>query len=392
MRVSIHTILRAPVPAFVLTIFFALAVTLPALAEDEEQSLEEIRGKIHETRQEAKRLAGQESGILSGLMKLDEELTLTNRLLQGLESRRKRIEEQLSALEAEAGRAEGEYIRRRELLEERLVALYKFGGYHEFEVILGSASLVDLVSRFDRIFRVAKRDDQLWRAMEEERTKLNEAREGLVARSKELKAVEDERSQERSSLLGQKNKKRSLLTDVRGKRESFEKLAKELEAASQALERIIAEREARARAVPGMEDFSGPSPFDGGGDRLPWPVRGKIIKKFGKIRHPEFGTEIPSNGIDIEAAYGTDIRAVAGGRVEYVSTLPGYGNCIIVQHGGGYYTLYAHASEILVSQGQTVTPGSLLAKVGDTGSTSGSSLHFEVRKGTKPLDPMRWLK
>lgn len=392
MRSPNTTFCHALLPGLVIAMSAMLFATPPAIAEDEEQSLEDIRGKIQETREEAKRLAGQESGILSGLMKLDEELTLTNRLLQGLESRRNRIEEQLSALEDEAGRAEGEYIRRRELLEERLVALYKFGGYHEFEVILGSASLVDLVSRFDRIFRVAKRDDQLWRAMEEERAKLDEARQGLVMRSEELKAVEDERSQERASLLGQKNKKRSLLTDVRGKRESFEKLAKELEAASKALEQIIAEREARSRAIPGTEDYSGPSPFDGGGDRLPWPVRGKIIRKFGKIRHPEFGTEIPSNGIDIEAAYGTDIRAVAGGRVEYVSTLPGYGNCIIVQHGGGYYTLYAHASEILVSQGQTVTPGSLLAKVGDTGSTSGSSLHFEVRKGTKPLDPMRWLK
>lgn len=384
--------MRTPFAVTALVLLLALAPSALVRADGEEQSLEEIRSKIQQTRQEAKRLAGQESGILSSLMKLDEELTLTNRLLQGLESRRKRIEEQLTELEREAERAEGEYVRRRELLEERLVALYKFGGYHEFEVILGSESLVDLVSRFDRIFRVARRDDQLWRAMEEERAKLDEARRGLVARSEELKSVEEERSQERSALLGQKNKKRSLLTDVRGQRESFEKLAGELEAASKALEQIIAEREARSREIPGDEDYSGPSPFDGGGDRLPWPVRGKIIKKFGKIRHPEFGTEIPSNGIDIEAPFGTDIRAVAGGRVEYVSTLPGYGNCIIVQHGGGYYTLYAHASEILVSQGQTVTPGSLLARVGDTGSTSGSSLHFEVRKGTKPLDPMRWLR
>ncbi len=370
-----------------LIVLFPLGTT-PLFAQGDDSHLQEMRGRLEKSRDEAKRLAGEESGILNSLMKLDENLNLTNRLLKGLESKRSRIEKELSELKSEEDRSSNELERRSELLRVRLRALYMFGGYHEFELLLGSTSVVDLVTRFDRIFRVARRDEELFHAVEEEQTRLESAREQLARRDTEFREVEKERTRERGSLLNRKSERKALLDDVRNKRESYEKLVLELEEASEELERIIA---ARSRDQ-GEEDFSGPSPFDGGGDRLPWPVQGRVIRNFGKIRHPEFGTVVANNGVDIEADYGTEIRAVASGSVEYVSTLPGYGNCIIVRHGGGYYTLYAHASEILVAQGERVVPGSVLAHVGDTGSLSGSSLHFEVRQGTKPLDPMRWLR
>lgn len=378
--------MRGPRAAALALLLLALPAAAPAQGDDTD--LEGIRERLDQSRREAKRLAGEESGILESLMKLDENLTLTNRLLKGLEAKRTRIEEEFHELKKEEDRASTELGRRRELLKVRLRALYMFGGYHDFELLLGSTSVVDLVTRFDRIYRVARRDDELYRSVQVERTRLEEAREQLDRRNRELKDVEQERTRERGALLSRKSERKALLDEVRNKRESYEKLVAELEEASRELERIIAQRSRR----PGDEDFSGPSPFDGGGDRLPWPVQGRVIRRFGKIRHPEFGTVVVNNGVDIEADYGAEIRAVAAGSVEYVSTLPGYGNCIILRHGGGYYTLYAHASEILVAQGDRVGPGSVLARVGDTGSLSGSSLHFEVRKGTHPLDPMRWLK
>ncbi len=360
----------------------------PASAQDDDSALGNLRGRLRESRDEVKRLAGEESGILGSLMKLDENLTLTNRLLKGLESKRIRVVGEQEGLKKEEEDAARELEARRKLLRSRLRALYMFGGYHEFELLVGSTSVVDLVTRFDRIFRLARRDEELFRSVLDERERLEEARSELARRDQELKDVEKERGRERGRLLQRKSERKALLDDVRNKRESYERLVKELEEASRELERIIASRSRK----PGEEDFSGPSPFDGGGDKLPWPVQGRVVRQFGKIRHPEYGTVVVNNGVDIEADYGTEIRAVAAGSVEYVSTLPGYGNCIIVRHGGGYYTLYAHASEILVAQGEVVGPGSVIARVGDTGSLSGNSLHFEVRKGTSPLDPMRWLR
>lgn len=353
----------------------------------EENDLQNLRERIHDTRVEMETLAGKETGILSSIMKVDEELSLTNRLISGLESRRKQIEVDLEQLHIEKSAAEKELGRRRARLEMRLCSLYKFGGYHEFEVLFGSRSVSDLVSRFDRLVCIVSRDDQLYRAVAQESERLVRTREELARRGTEIRLIEEERSRERKGLIRRKQGRKDLLVSVQSEKRSYEKLVAELEEASRVLERIIAERSSH-----GEEDFSGPSLFDGGAGRLPWPVEGRIIRGFGSQRHPEFGTVLTNNGIDIDAAGGSEILAVAPGRVEYVSTLPGYGNCIIVRHGGGYYTLYAHASEILVTQGKAVGQGEALATVGSTGSVTGTSLHFEIRKGTKPLDPLQWLR
>jgi septal ring factor EnvC (AmiA/AmiB activator) len=364
-----------------------LLLSLTASA-GEEADLDSLRSKIRTTRKEVEKLRGQESGILKNLMKLDEDLGLTNRLLTGLEGKRRKVEEGLGAVTSEARDAESELGRRRELLRSRLRALYQFGGYHGIEVLLGSESVVDLAGRFDLLLRVVERDDALYRSVLAERARLHEAREELASREREIRKIEEERTRERAALIRRKKERKDFLDDVRGKRESHEKLVAELEESSRELERILAER---TRSGEKYEP-SGPSLFEGGSGKVPWPAEGKIVRQFGRSRHPEFGTELTNNGIDIAAPLGTDIRCVAPGRVEYVSTLPGYGNCIIVRHSGGYYTLYAHASEVAVSAGELVEQGDVLGAVGNTGSVSGSSLHFEIRKGTAPVDPLRWLR
>lgn len=366
----------------------ALLLFAPLASAGEEEDLDALRARITKTRREVEKLRGEESGILKNLMKLDENLGLTNRLLSGLEGKRRKVEEGLGAVTDEAREAEGELAVRRALLRKRLRALYQFGGYHDIEIVLGSESVVDLVGRFDRLLRVVERDDALYRSVLAERARLSRAREDLAAREREIRKIEEERTRERAALLRTKQERKTFLDDVRGRRESHEKLVKELEESSRELERIIAER---ARSGERYEP-TGPSLFDGGSAKLPWPAEGKIIMQYGRSRHPEFGTELTNNGIDIASPLGTDIRCVAPGRVEYVSTLPGYGNCIIVRHGGGYYTLYAHASEVGVSAGDLVEQGDVLGAVGNTGSVSGSSLHFEIRKGTDPVDPLRWLR
>jgi murein DD-endopeptidase MepM/ murein hydrolase activator NlpD len=116
-----------------------------------------------------------------------------------------------------------------------------------------------------------------------------------------------------------------------------------------------------------------------------------VIGTFGKSRHPTFGTVTFNNGIDIQAEPGAPIRAVAAGRVEFVDWIDGYGNCIIVNHGGAYYTLYAHASEIFVRPNQNVSANDVVAEVGDSGSLKGYACHFEIRKSKQALNPAEWL-
>ena len=121
-------------------------------------------------------------------------------------------------------------------------------------------------------------------------------------------------------------------------------------------------------------------------------ARGRSVVDLCTTTLQRFGTKTFNSGVDITAKFGTPIAAVAKGRVEYVNWLEGYGKCAIINHGGGFYTLYANASEILVSVGKDVAAGETIGRVGDTGSTMGTALHFEIRKGREALSPLEWFR
>jgi septal ring factor EnvC (AmiA/AmiB activator) len=126
--------------------------------------------------------------------------------------------------------------------------------------------------------------------------------------------------------------------------------------------------------------------------RLTWPADGRVVAEYGPQVNPRFGTKTFRNGIDIEATEGSSIAAVFPGHVVYTGWFRGYGNLIIVDHGGEYYTVYAHAADIRVTEGDEVKQGQIIGTVGDTGSLQGPRLYFEVRHEGKPQDPAQWLR
>jgi septal ring factor EnvC (AmiA/AmiB activator) len=121
------------------------------------------------------------------------------------------------------------------------------------------------------------------------------------------------------------------------------------------------------------------------------PASGPITSRYGQKVHPKFGTVIMQNGIEIGAVAGAPVRAVAPGTVRFADWFRGYGNLVIIDHGGGWFTLYAHLANINVSVGQQVGKNKVIGSVGDTGSMTGANLYFEVRHHQQPQDPAAWL-
>ena len=121
-------------------------------------------------------------------------------------------------------------------------------------------------------------------------------------------------------------------------------------------------------------------------------MEGRVVSKFGKHLHPVFKTVTLNEGVEIEAPLGSEVRTVFDGEVLYDGWLRGYGRFLIIGHGSGYYTLYAHLSQLLVAKGEEVKRGEPVALLGETGSLSGPQLHFEIRKGKEKLDPLLWLE
>jgi septal ring factor EnvC (AmiA/AmiB activator) len=175
-----------------------------------------------------------------------------------------------------------------------------------------------------------------------------------------------------------------------------------LSEAAHRLEAFIAELKEKqrrmARVSPSAPPRTAPrGPVTGTGfaawrGRLLWPADGKVVGGYGAQVHPRFGTKTFRNGIDIDVAEGTSIVAVYAGRVLHTGWFRGYGNLIIVDHGGEYYTLYAHVADVKVKEGDEISQGQVIGTVGDTGSLQGPRLYFEVRHEGKPQDPAQWLR
>jgi septal ring factor EnvC (AmiA/AmiB activator) len=201
----------------------------------------------------------------------------------------------------------------------------------------------------------------------------------------------------------EKRKKADYLQKVRQDKSHYLASLKELEANARRLQTMVERLEAKsrksytkksgnktivgeARTLPPVSDKG----FGAQKGRLSLPVKGDIVARFGRHKHPEFNSFTVSNGISIAAPTGTDIRAVFDGQVIFADYFKGYGNMVIVDHGGGFFSLYAHAAKIMKRVGSSVARNDILASVGDLDSPKGPQLYFEIRYQGKPVDPAPW--
>src|SRR5437016_4174793 len=263
--------------------------------------------------------------------------------------------------------------------------------------------------REDPLQSEQKKLQQTQKRLKEEREKAAAARARETSLLAELEEIERrlaekqtevarlaDAQREQAEVDREAAKRRTLLAKVGDERAYHERMVGELTEASRRLEAFIQELQDKqrklAKAPPPKARVEPPGVgFGSLRGRLPWPTAGRIVVPFGAQVHPRFGTRTFRNGVDIEAAEGTDVTAVYGGHVIYTGWFKGYGNLIIVDHGTEYYTLYAHIAEIEVKEGEDVRQGQRIGTVGDTASLAGPRLYFEVRYQGKPQNPVEWL-
>jgi septal ring factor EnvC (AmiA/AmiB activator) len=211
-----------------------------------------------------------------------------------------------------------------------------------------------------------------------------------------------ELTKRKKSVVALKNEKTTLVNNISRKRKQRKILLKEVKAQKdaeyRAIENLITDQNRISNIIEVLLtnrsalDKKAAKEFTKLRGKLIWPVQGKIIRKFGKIKDKKYNTVISNPGIDIKAMANAPVYASSTGMVAYVSWLRGYGSFIILDHGGGYYTLYAHLDDILVETNQFVAAGEKLATISETGTFSGPMLHFELRSGKEQLDPLPWLR
>jgi septal ring factor EnvC (AmiA/AmiB activator) len=387
-----------------LLLLVVLALPASGWAQDsleitKQRELEETKRQARENRELASRLKGQETQALGQLKRTDRELSLTRNRLRTLMRKRQNLGQQLELTRTDLQHSIQSLAFTRGRLRHRLRSIYKFGPARDLEVLLSQQSFAQLLARWDFLLMVAEQDRQLMEELRGRKDEVEALENRLQGHLSQIERTTRQTTGENQRLARLRTERASQVQTIQTQRQAYEAAAAELERSARSLQRLLVqlEQKRKSEASRALAEGRTPQPYSGdfarGEGSLDWPVRGNVVGHFGPETHPRFHTTINNNGLDIAAQIGTPVRSVGKGRVEYTSEdYASYGPIVILNHGDGFFTLYAHLSEILVSVGQEVTAGQIVGRVGDTGSLKGPILHFEVRKGGTALNPEDWLR
>jgi septal ring factor EnvC (AmiA/AmiB activator) len=396
---------RTPPPARAtmnrcLPLLCALMLALPAgtgLAAGEDaalkkstQELSQLRSRIQALDQQLARDRGQRDQLLQKIEASEEQLETLGSRLQAQRSATEKQAGQLRKTQAERARAEQQLGAERKQLARQIRAAYVGGLGSDLG---GGARLMLQQSEPARLTRLLTYFDYL-----------NRARADVIAgarkKSEALLEVETRQQQEMAQLaaaharqeltasqLGTARAERlAALARLREKISGGEGRLQELRSGEREIETLITRL--RALLADLSSDFRSDQPLARQKGRLPWPLRGKLLARFGT---PKADGKLKWSGLWIAAKEGVPVRVVANGRVAYVGRMQRYGLLAVVEHGDGFYSLYGHNGSVERSTGDTVKAGEVLARAGASGGHEDTGLYFELRKGSQPVNPMDWL-
>ena len=366
--------------------------------QSERHKLEQTQKQLREEREKVAEARRRETSILAELEQIDRRLVDKQQDVVRLDGRVKRVQAELHGLRDEIQKLETSRGGQQDALARRLRTIYKIHAQGAaLPLILSGEDPAARAAVIRQLGSLAALDARLIQEYRKTSDNLADRKGREEARQRELATLRAEATHEQAEVDREAGRRRTLLARVRDERVYHERMVGELTEASRRLEAFIRDLQIRQRRLARIPPPRAPgeTPTVGFGNlrgRLPWPTDGRIVSAYGPQVHPRFGTKTFRNGVDIEAAGGTDVAAVYAGHVVYTGWFKGYGNLIILDHGSEYYTLYAHVAEILVKEGDDVRPAQRIGTVGDTGSLVGPRLYFEVRYQGKPQDPEQWLR
>lgn len=366
--------------------------TAPPTAESrpdraiERQRLEAMAAEISRLRSELAGLRQREAGVLDTLERLGAEKRLREAELRELEARlgvtERAIREGSQRL-AELNARRDETAR---YLRFRLREIYKTGPGEDLRRVLDpDREAGSFLEGLRYAAWLSERDAAALRRYRAQSEELRARTAALEQRRTELEGLRGDAEAARDALTETTARRERLLRQIRDDAARRQEALGELRQASDELTRLLEGLAAPAATVVELDVRK----FRGLLDR---PASGRLAAGFGRVVHPRFKTEVPHPGLDIEAEEGAPFRAVFDGTVLFASWLRGYGLTVIVDHGNGILSIYAHASVLLVEKDDRVTRGQELGRVGDTGSLRGSFLYFEMRDNGQAVDPAEWLR
>ena len=380
----------------------ALVVATPVLSQEQndakiraqQQELARIRRERDELQRRMKSIQGRVHDISEEVTNIDRQHNATVRVVRSLDQQLTTLNGEVENTTANLVRAQDEVQVKRAVLRKRLVEIYKRGPLYTFEVILSAKSFGDLVARYKYLHILAQRDRAVVRRVDQLRSQIIGQRRQLVSLQSGVEQNRIEKSREAQRLAALEIARQGSLKRAQQDQKNVQARLAELARTERRLNSVIAGFEAarrRAASRPNAAPTAPSSIRTSDLGRLDWPVEGSIIYRFGRVVNPN-NTTTRWNGIGIAAAAGADVKSVSAGEVVLADVMGTYGNTVIVEHGGGDYSVYGSLSRMGVAKGARITKGQVIGSIGSTDPTLPPHLHFEIRRGGPAVDPLSWLR
>jgi len=354
------------------------------LAKVKEQELEEVRERISELKRSMDQSATSRDRLTGELRTAEVEISEKRIRLKELERERNYSISKIEKLDAQVSAREAELEHESHELASQVRAAYMNGSQERIKLLLNQrdpATLGRLITYYRYLNDYRAGNIETVSAYLRE---LAELRGKVAAEEARLANLAKQRYAELTKLNTAQEKRRQLLVSLRGRMADEGREIEQLAAQEKDLSQLIAELSSILSDYP----ISSESPFSEHKGRLTWPVAGSLVHDFGQ---PRVTDRLKWNGVVLAAPRGREVRSIYHGRVVFSDWLAGLGLLVIVEHGEGYMTLYGYNDTTLKNTGDWVAPGDVIATVGDSGGQARTALYFEIRRGTRPLNPRKWV-
>ena len=393
---------------FIIQIIFLIFSCQFIIAQSDERDYDEelkyqndainaLKTEINQLRLKIKTAESRERSASTRISSLDEEISLTAKLIRSLKSEEEKTRKRILQLKSDILKNENELESLRARYKKRVVNSYRKGRLTDLEKVFSSTTWRQAIYRTQYLKIISDIEKKLTNQIERLLIQISQQKLELEAVLRNnLKLVRD-KQQQISSYRDMRIDREKELNRIRNDKKALSNYIEEKEAGIIQLESIIKkvledkarfERELRIRK---QQEALKTKSFKALKGQLPWPADGRIIAKFGRQWNSKLKTTTENPGIDIKGQPGSPIRTVLGGVVTTITYIRGYGTTIIVDHGGGFYTVYSHVTNIQTVVDGQVQNGDIIAYMGDSGSINGSKLHFEIWGKGQKLDPEKWL-
>lgn len=363
----------------------------------EQQELERLRTERATLEARMREYQRSARNITAERQNLERQAQATARVVRSLDSQLGTLFEEVNTVNASLVRTQDELAIKRATLRKRVAEIYKRGPLYSLEALLSAESFGALVARYKYLHIAAQRDRSLVNRVETLTSQITAQRTLLVRLQGDVESNRREKAEEEARLRRLEIQRGRSLAQIEAQQRRARDRLTQIARDEQRLTSVIAAFEESRRRAEAAAARTGTAPrasslstADLG--RLDWPVEGSVVYRFGRVVSPD-NTSITWNGMGIGAPAGTEVKVIADGEVVFAEAAGTYGLTIIVQHGGGAYSMYASLQELRSRRGAKVTKGDVVGTVGQSDPDLPPRLHFEIRPaGGRAVDPLEWLR